>query len=325
MSSVVFGDFDYVSVSTSQEFATALSNRQKAHMNFFTDCPDRRLVEAFERTRLPFLAVTEDPRDVTGFIMRERSLNWQQAVRLTNLTFATTSVLFESQLALRISRSDGLTIREFLERLTAHLRVEVGQDHLDEISRRLNPTGDSSSSIEDAVLSQVAHAAPMGQALAISEEERLTIEPLLASMRATERGAPTSFSWPSDLFIGSAGPAELLRQPIEMLGPARCLLYGPYLHLPLGHWEVTLIMEVEENFSGNVVDVDIFHGEILHLESFRLPVSGRMALITKFPINESREPVQIRVIQREGAIEGLLRIGDVQVRRVDEGPFTGLS
>lgn len=322
LSGVVLGDFDYISVSTSQDFATALSNRQKEHMNFFTDCPDRGLVETFENRRLPILVLAEDPRDVLGFIMRERSLNWQQAVRLASLTFATTAGLVASPLALCIARDGNLTVGEFLERVTTHFGLEAGREQLDEITHRLLPAGNASSSTEEAVLSQVAHAMPMGRALEISPEERLVVEPLLEAMRATTGGTGTSFRWPSELFVGSTGPEELLRQPIEMLGPARCLVYGPYLHLPAGVWEVTLLLEVAENFSGNHVDVDIFHGTILHMESFRLPVSGRMALIATFPVSESREPVQIRVIQREGAIEGLLRIGDVHVRRKDETALT---
>ena len=325
MSSVVLGEFDYVSVSTAQDFKTALANRQKPHMNFFTDCPDRGLVDAFTKTGLPFLTLIEDPEDVTGFIMRERSLNWKQAVRLTTLTLTTTSELFASPMALGLSRSAGLTIGEFLDRVVGHLGMELGQDQRSQIVRRLFPAGDASSSTEEALLALVAHAAPAGKGLDVSDAERMILAPLHAGMRRTNGDIMRNFRWPSELFIGAEGPDEPLRQPIEMLGPARCLIYGPYLHLPAGNWEVRLILDVDENFSGNWVDIDIFHGTILHLESFKLPASGRMAVITKFAIEESREPVQIRVIQREGAIEGLLRIEDVQVRRVDGAAFRPFS
>ncbi|WP_137129515.1 hypothetical protein [Rhizobium sp. FY34] len=319
MTGILLGNYDYVSVATVQDFRTALASRQSNNVHLYTDAPERGLSSAFIQGRMPFLALNEDPADIIGFMLRTYDMDWKQAVRQTNLSFAATSELFVSPMALRISRSNGLTIGHFIRQVLQHLGLEASDEQFDHIVQRLLPDGTPASKVEEAILSQIANSAPIGTGLDLSGPELRIVEALHVSMRRGENGeGPGEFRWPAELLLGKGGMDELLDQPIEMVGPARCLVYGPYLYLPIGVWELTLALEVDENGSGNSIDVDVFHGVVLHMETFKLPAKGRMALIIKFSVTEGREPVQIRVIQREGAIEGKLHIGDIQIRRIAE-------
>lgn len=317
MTGILLGEYDYVSVATVQDFRTALASRQSNNVHLYTDAPDRGLASAFIQRQLPFLAMDEDPADVTGFMIRAHGMDWKQAVRQTNLSFAASSDLFVSPMALRLSRSNSLTIGHFVQQVLQHLRLEASEEQFDHIVQRLLPDSTPASKVEEAILSQIANAAPIGEGLDLAGPELRIVEALHASMRRSQAGmGPREFYWPAEFLVGQGGIDELLSQPVEMLGPARCLVYGPYLYLPIGLWELSVVLDVDENFSGNSIDVDVFHGVALRMETFKLPASGRMALIIKFSVTESREPVQVRVIQREGAIEGKLFIGDIQIRQV---------
>ncbi len=319
LAATALGEFDYISVSTIQDFKTALASRQSKHVLMYTDCPDQGLVDAFQKSQIPFLALDEDPADITGFLMRDRGFTWLQAVRLLSLSFATTAGLFGSPAALRLSRHHRLTMGDFLDQVTLHMGLELQPEQVDSIIQILLPGGDVGSGLEDAILHHLPNAKPIGHRLDIPDADRPVVDMMLASMRYTKDGGVLQeFNWSSGLFVGKDGFDHPLTQPVDMTGPARCIVYGPYLHLPVGLWEVSLTMEIAENFSGNSIDVDIFHGTVLHLETFKLPKSGLLGLTLKFPISESREPVQIRIIMREGAIEGKLWIGDIGIRNITQ-------
>lgn len=319
ISTVTLGEFDYISVSTIQDFKTALAARASKHVHLYTDCPDQGLIEAFQKSQIPFIALEEDPADVVGFLMRDRGLTWMQATRLISMSFSTTAGLFVSPNALRLARANRLSLGDFIEQVAIHLGLDLDQEQFSEIIQRLLPGGLPTSDVEEAILLQIPNAAPIGQRFDLPDTERPIVEQTLSSMRYDRNGSvPQQFSWPCALMVGPDGADKLLRQPLEMLGPARCVVYGPYLHLPAGVWEVALNLEIYENFSGNQIDVDIFHGKVLHIETFKLPISGRMALIVKFSISESREPIQVRIILREGAIEGKLRIGDLLINNMTD-------
>ncbi|MBB4952241.1 hypothetical protein H4S14_000283 [Agrobacterium vitis] len=324
ISSIVLGEFDYVSVSTIQDFKIALASRKSKHVHLYTNFPDRGLIEAFQKSHIPFLAIVEDPDDITGFLMRDLSCSWMHALRLTNLSFATIADLCSSPTALRLSRSNRLTLGRFVEQVINHLGLEVDQEQFDNILERFLPGGGAMSHVEDALLRQIPSAMPIGHKPDLPDLEQSIIKLLHSGMRYDNDGKiPQTFRWPSELLIGHEGVDHVLRQPIEMLGPARFLVYGPYLHLPAGDWEITLPLEITENLSGNWIDVDVINEIVLHAESFKLPVSGRMALILKFSISESRVPVNIRIFQRQGAIEGKLQIGDILIRNLadETAPF----
>lgn len=316
ISTVTLGEFDYISVNTMEDFKTAIAGRSSRHVLLYTNSPDQGLIEAFEKSKIPFLALEEDPADITSFIMRERQLDWKPAARLASLTFATTADLFTSPYALRIARHNRVSVGNFIEQVAEHLGLELHEDQFEELLRGLAPNGTATSCVEDLILEQIPHAMPIGQRPEISETDRPILDMLISSMRYDKDGKiPEHFSWPAELFIGKDGGNHLLRQPIDMTGPPRLLLYGPYLHIPFGVWEIILTLKIDENFSGNSVDIDIFHQRVLKMETFKLPASGVMALKAKFSIEESRHPVEIRMILREGAIEGKIQIADVNIYR----------
>ncbi|MCY1669379.1 hypothetical protein [Rhizobium sp. SL86] len=314
---VVLGEFDYIGASTVHDLKAALGTRRKKHLHLYSDCPDQGLIKAILGSRIPFIILEEDPVDVHDFLIRERGLGWMEALRLASLFSATTAPLYDSPLALRLTRSERLTLGQFVGQVATHLGLDVEGDLYRNILQRLHPSGDPDRSIETIILEQIANARPRRDTVDLPPFEQSIAMPVLASMRHDRIGKlPESLRWPADLFVGHAGISVLLSQPIEMLGPARCLIYGPYLHLPVGQWQLSLSLDVADNYSGNALDIDIFHGRVLQMESFKLPPAGQMSLKLRVPVSESREPLQIRLIQREGAIEGLLKIGDVYIQRL---------
>lgn len=315
-------DVDYFVAGELAQLKEAWGSRKQPHVVFFADCPERALVEVFLKLQAPAIVFLEDPDEVTGYAMRERGIAWPWGVRLTNQCLAAIGDLVASEHTLVLRREYELTLREFFQAIARQFQIEVSEAQLAAILARAGLAGEFAldAPLEAVLLSRWPHARPAGQSLeGIARPDAVVIRRVNASLRPLLSGRMVErFDWPQEMFISGDRPDDILLGPIEMLGGARCLCYGPFLHLPMGRWTVSLDIEIRENFSGNRFDVDVFHGEVVALEHFPLPVEGRFRIDAHFETRDPREPVQVRIIMREGAIEGVLEVRSAQVRAEQE-------
>jgi hypothetical protein len=114
--------------------------------------------------------------------------------------------------------------------------------------------------------------------------------------------------WPTEMWLDAARPGQLLRGPIDMVGPARYVLYGPYFHLPAGAWIAEVVIELADNRSGNRLCADIFSGEVLGGVVMPLMASGVFVFSIPFRLIDPFLPVELRFQLLEGAIEGRLAL-----------------
>lgn len=311
-------DLDYLVAGELSQLREVWSARRQPHVFFFADCPERALVDVFLKLQAPSIIFLEDANDVTGYIFRERGISWPWALRLTHQCIISIGDLIASGNALVLHREYELTLREFYLAIAKQFQMEVSDAQLNAVLEKGGLAGEFTldSPMEAVLLARWPHARPLGTGLeGIAKADCRVITALNAPLRAVMAGRRVeTFQWPQELFISGDRPNDALLGSIEMLGGARCLCYGPYLHLPVGDWDVSLEMEIRENLSGNRFDIDIFHGEVVALESFQMPAAGHFHLRAHFSVRDPREPVQVRIIMREGAIEGILDVRSAVVR-----------
>ncbi|TBW39535.1 hypothetical protein EYW49_06610 [Siculibacillus lacustris] len=322
MTDVALVDVDYVTAVEIAGLREAWSQRTRPHLFFFSDCPERQIVDVFVQARAPALVFLEDPEDVVGFIMREREMDWRWAVRLANQCLTTIADFVAEESTLLMHREVASSFADFFGVAAAQFGITLEATHLAEIMRRVDPGGElgPSDEVEAGFLALWPHARPRGQALeGLSAADERAIAPLLRTLREMSEGRlPTRVHWPLEMFIPGGRPDDSVDGPIDLLGPARCLVYGPYLSLPQGLWELEVELEVAENLSGNRLEVDIFHGTVLVANNFALPAAGRFSVRASFDVFEPREPVQLRISTWEGAIEGILELRGTHLVRIGE-------
>lgn len=318
LTDTMLGDVDYLVASKLSELKDAWAHRQNANVVFFADCPERALVELFIKIQAPAVVFIEDPDDVTFYAIRERNLSWPWALRLTSQCFSTITDILRSEHTLILRREYELTFREFIYAIARQFQVELAETDLVSLLKRtaLPPQFDLDSPIEEILIHLFPKTRRKGLAPFpdMPRSDMEVIKRVNAGIRPSYFGNRSEmFEWPQEMFISGDRPDDILIGPISMLGGARCLCYGPFLHLPAGKWVATLDIEVRQNLSGNRFDVDVFHGAVVALEHFEVPAHGRFRLRARFEVQDPREPVQIRIIMREGAIEGVLEVRSAQV------------
>src|ERR1700710_1521089 len=83
---------------------------------------------------------------------------------------------------------------------------------------------------------------------------------------------------------------------VDLLGPARLLIWGPYLHLPKGRWRASMEFEVVGNLSPNQVIADVLvGGEFAGIGTFDLPERGVFAWSLAFVVADVEKAIEVRL------------------------------
>jgi len=122
--------------------------------------------------------------------------------------------------------------------------------------------------------------------------------------------------WPLDLFsVERRGGAH--EKGVKLIGSARHIVWGPYLHLPVGGWRARVQFETIGNHSGNEIEGDICTDmkQVTRCVA-RLPVQGYFEFSLDFAVVNPNAPVEIRVRLHKGAIEGRFELRRVMLEPI---------
>ena len=158
----------------------------------------------------------------------------------------------------------------------------------------------------------------------IAEEDDSLIVNVLDPFYSVKETTPLrKVTWPPSLFFCAEN--DPFKGPCSLIGPARIIIHGPYLHLPPGGWVATIDFEVADNLSGNIIISEIASSAVMNNEElsqkelargeFGLPAYGRFTFEQAFEVASPLESLQIRFSTKEGAIEGSFGLRKVTVSR----------
>ena len=134
--------------------------------------------------------------------------------------------------------------------------------------------------------------------------------------------------WPVYALLRPEFPDRLTIGPIDLTGPARFIYYGPYFALPAGPWSVDVSLETSDCFPEDLFEIDVTAGKILSIVQAKLPQQGVYGCQVRFQIDDPLQPVEVRVKLLTGAIEGVILMRRVALRRLaslDENDYDEAS
>ncbi len=313
MAEKALGPIDYLQLSTAQKLREVWAARKTEHLILYADCLDAEAADILCKSAPPIIMLATPPEDVAAYLLNSRGQDACAAVRAASASFATLhDVILQSNNMLTVSVKNGLTTN-FVDRVVDFLRLPLDADEIDELLKTAK---------ED--LSQRAADAKHSESGAIDPDFGLLSQTLKPFQTIFKMQPATAFTWPNRLFFGDQPPGSPLLGPVDLTGPARIFLYGPYMHLPPGTWLCTIRFVVFDNNSGNTLLAEWLSGmEVLYAYRLDLPKSGKYAFSVKFSVTEPRSPLQLRLAITEGAIEGEFELINVEVRRSNVPTFEG--
>lgn len=129
--------------------------------------------------------------------------------------------------------------------------------------------------------------------------------------------------WPIEFFLDATTLQQASPHGVELIGPARCLYFGPYLHLPCGGWAG----DVEIGLSADIIDTylraEVSNVRVLADFMARGRRAGLFALPIDFVVEDARFGHEVRLFIDRGEIGGRLGLVQVRLRRFEHEVSTG--
>lgn len=316
LASRTWGPHVFVGANSEAEFLDALDRSQGRPVVLLAHVPARALMDRIVRTFDRVLLVQDDPVDVIGYVRDERQLKLWGAMSVASQSLTTLAYL-RAKLKPPEVRSDiyGLDVGAAARAICAKLGMSPPE---------APPGGGNDERVLSRVLAASAHAKAPGAYFANADENEKDLIATacryfdnFAAGRSGER-----FEWPIPMFLTTDKKGQPLwthlGDEIDLTGPARIFVYGPFLHLPVGAWTLKATLQVAENLSGNAIQIDVTADErALAKVKAQLPKEGEFAFEINFAVDEPRDPMQLRIYSLEGAIEGKVRLESVELTRVE--------
>ena len=285
-----------------------------------SDCPQADLVAQFADAGEPVLVCCDAVEDVVRYNMRSRGMTFAPALRFTTQVLSALDGLSGRPHVMRIThRRDRDPLRAVVASIAAFLGIDTTDSQFEAVMRRVSDgMEEARTTFREHVAGRFPHAREDGASLLDASDAAL-LRDLARCYGPLVEGEPLrAVEWPAALLLDWDEPGRFLVRPVALLGPARFVICGPYLHLPAGPWRVTVRFETSQCFSDNRIEADVFDGRVLAAVALPLPKSGRYAFPMDFEIADPLRPVELRIRLATGAIEGgftLLSLGLERVAR----------
>lgn len=272
-----------------------------------SDFPDADLAEFVCASGLPLIVFADEPATVLDWTIRSRNMSAADAARLCSRIYSSLAPSLGAERKLIIVGAPGASARQIVAEIIEFLWPERG-DRL-------------------AALTYEHLAGPGGIAPLPADAEEADGDPVaLGTARTAIAGYadlllgrwPEEMLWPLALFTR---PDERpWGDPIELTGPARAVLYGPYMYLPVGDWAARVEFEIDGAVSGVEASTDVRINEVVAEKAFDMPAKGIFAYELSFRVADPHHAVEIRLFIKKSAIEGVFLPRSVRVRPQRRAP-----
>jgi hypothetical protein len=265
--------------------------------------PDRKICDALTgEGKKPFLFVIEDPRRAVGDLMRDQGVDFLQAVRTVAGSCATVLPLIDAPNGLPLGRDDpahrGAGVAG---RLARHFGLPLDDSTIARVAAQPRLRN-----LETGIDEPLAPAS-------FDAHRQAIMEAALAPYANCFRGEPLRpLVWPRDLFLLGDRPDTAATQLIDVTGPSRCLLYGPYIHLPEGSWSCNLLFGCTKEAVGLKFVADIVAGVSSNLAKadFQIDEPGIFEIEVSFA-HAGHGSIEVRIFNAAAAFEGHVALGQV--------------
>lgn len=292
-----------------------------------SDCPRADLVALFATADQPVLVCCEPFDVVVRYNMRSRGMAFAPALRFATQVLSALDALAGVPHVLRIDhRRYGDPLRAVVDLIAAFIGLDPMNDWVDAAVRHVDEgTEFSSTTFQEYVVQSFPHASEINGP-ALPEREGALLRDLGRHYGPLVEGETLrAVEWPARLLLDWDHPGRFLEGAVPLLGPARFVVCGPYLHLPAGRWRMTVGFETHDCWSDNRIQADVFDGCILAAVAVLLPKEGRYEFTMDFPVTDPLRPLELRIRLATGAIEGSLDLLNLRLQCLDRARHSDAS
>lgn len=288
-----------------------------------SEAPQTELSDLFIRSGVKAIVAVEPFAATVAYLTMAQQLDFLSAVRCSSFYFSlvqdlarTPATLLITQQALRHDLS------QIVNDICDYFGLECTAVQMGEVLSALQGNGTPVRTLHDLTVRDFPEALKtLAPGHGLSTSERALLQSCSGGYDKVLKGdLIDEVTWLPELFLNYDQGNKSLREPIEMTGPTRFLIIGPYLHLPSGAWQAEIDFEVIDNFSKNEIQIDtheILEGKTIsnHFIKLSLPANGRFKLKIQFNVDSANSLNEVRIFLIRGAIEGVIILHNVVIKR----------
>jgi hypothetical protein len=275
-----------------------------------SDCPDATLIDHCASREHRAVLIADDLRDAAMLLMARRDFSLAESLRFLSARVGAMWPLFGRATMRPFDRAQiARDPAGAAAGIARHLALDVGRAADRQGALEATLAADAANYVEPGAWERGLDAAAKRLLATV-------LEPLARLMRG--RDCP-SLAWPPPLFLLGDRPTQALSAPIDLLGPARLLVYGPYLFLPPGRWraEAEILLRDGAFRTGLAMDAtQLGMRDPLAVLQVRADHDGPHLIRMGFMVERAAEPAEVRIATTEGAIEGSFELRGVGLVRV---------
>ncbi len=269
--------------------------------------PGGRLRRALVEAGRPFIVALEDPRAALADLVLRRGTEIATATRTVASSCAASLCFRETPgaLVLRADResSDPLSTAAAIAR---HLEIEIGDGEVADIVSSLRT---------DGVVVEPGDVAAWWNGLAPGQRSLAegALGPYLDGLTAN---GPGPISWAPELFFVGDRPNEQVTGGLDITGRVRCLLRGPQILLPPGHWSLSLALHVSPEAAEHRFLLEVTAGAALSRTIIQPGDAGTIGADLTLMLEELPErPIDLALSNERPAFAGQLSLLHVTLTR----------
>ncbi len=315
-----YGACELVSPANSEDVKGLWTQNTKSVV-VYSELPEKSLIRSLFERRVPVIVFLNGLAATARGLVAERGKSALEAIRAASLSFAALRGAVSEESVLIVSSHNQINnVYDLLQRMTQFLGIQASPDTIAATMKSLNFSKYSDGGVY--LEGQSAKALPNVKAAAIPNPTVIAQVDTLSSGlqdydQLVERRYIHTLTWPGTIFHlldKDAGPAI---ESVDLLGPARYLVSGPFMGLPRGTWLATIAFSVANNMSGNKIMFDVaaaFGADIVTKAECNLPEKGDFLAEFEFHHVKPHLPLELRSFLMQGAIEGRFSFKNVIFR-----------
>lgn len=123
--------------------------------------------------------------------------------------------------------------------------------------------------------------------------------------------------WTRELFWSAENAGDSLAEPVNLAGKPRHVVFGPFIRLPSGSWNVRLHLGVSSEAAGSDLVIDAYANGQLALTTLRPGRGGIYTVELNFSLmNRVRDLLELRVLVPTSTTKGELAFGQAVLTHV---------